>query len=123
MHELAIADAVIATTLRHTDGRRVARVELKVGHLRQVVPSALKFSFELVAVGTPADGAELDIEEIPARVSCRDCAAQSLVADFPLACASCAGLHVDVIAGDELFVDALELEDEQVPLQELVKGR
>ena len=123
MHELAIADAVVATALRHATGRRIARVELKVGRLRQVVPSALAFSFKLVTVGTPADGAELDIEEIPARVSCRDCRAQSLVTDFPLVCGRCDSLHVELIAGDELFVDALELEDEQVPLQELVKGR
>jgi hydrogenase nickel incorporation protein HypA/HybF len=122
VHELSIADAVIDTALHCANGRRVARIELKVGHLRQVVPSALAFSFELVAVGTPAEGAELDIEEVPARVSCRECAAESLVAGFPLACAGCDSLHVEVIAGDELFVDALELEDEQVPLQELVKG-
>jgi hydrogenase nickel incorporation protein HypA/HybF len=123
VHELSIAEAVVDTALRCGGGRRVALVELKVGHLRQVVPSALAFSFELVAVGTPAEGAELVIEEVPARVSCRECGAESPVAGFPLACAGCHGLHVDVIAGDELFVDAVELDVEQVSLQELAKGR
>jgi hydrogenase nickel incorporation protein HypA/HybF len=123
VHELSIADAIIQTALRCARGRRVARIELKVGHLRQVVPSALTFGFELVAVGTPAEGAELDIEAVPARVSCLRCAAESVVSEFPLWCASCNSLHVEVIAGDELFVEALELEDEQVPLQVLGKGR
>jgi hydrogenase nickel incorporation protein HypA/HybF len=116
MHELSIANAVVAIACEHANGRRVARVELKVGHLRQVVPSALEFSFELVAEGTPVEGAELEIDEVPARVACRECAAESRVRDFPLACASCSSLHVDVIAGDELFVDALELEDEPIAL-------
>ena len=116
MHELSIANAVVAIACEHANGRRVARVELKVGHLRQVVPSALEFSFELVAEGTPVEGAELEIDEVPARVACRECAAESRVTEFPLACASCRGLHVDVIAGDELFVDALELEDEPIAL-------
>jgi hydrogenase nickel incorporation protein HypA/HybF len=114
MHELSIADAVVTIACDHADGRRVACVELKVGHLRQVVPSALEFAFELVANGTLAEGAELEIEEVPVRVACRECAAQSRANEFPLECASCGSLNVDVVAGDELFVDALELEDEPI---------
>ena len=57
MHELAIAQSVVAIADRHADGRRVASVQLKVGHLRQVVPSALTFAFELVAEGTALEGA------------------------------------------------------------------
>jgi hydrogenase nickel incorporation protein HypA/HybF len=112
VHELSIADAVVAVACRHADGRRVMRVELKVGHLRQVVPGALELAFELVAEGTPVEGAELAIEEVPARVSCRLCAAESRVTEFPFACASCGSLDVDPVAGDELFVDALELEEQ-----------
>ena len=41
MHELSIAQAIVAIVSRHARGRKVHRVELKVGHLRQVVPSAL----------------------------------------------------------------------------------
>ena len=51
MHELAIADSVVRIACAHAAGRKVATVELKVGHLRQVVPSALEFSFGLVAEG------------------------------------------------------------------------
>jgi hydrogenase nickel incorporation protein HypA/HybF len=123
VHELSIAQAVVDIALRCAPDRRVARVEVKVGHLRQVVPSALAFSFELVAMGTPAEGAELVIDEVPARVSCRECGAVSSVAGWPLACAGCDGLHVDVIAGDELLVDAVEVDVEELSLQDLAKGR
>ncbi|MDQ3659257.1 MAG: hydrogenase maturation nickel metallochaperone HypA, partial [Actinomycetota bacterium] len=41
MHELAIADSIVQIAGRHANGRRVTKVQLKVGHLRQVVPSAL----------------------------------------------------------------------------------
>ena len=42
MHELAIADSVVRIACAHAAGRKVAKVELKVGHLRQVVPFALE---------------------------------------------------------------------------------
>ncbi len=55
MHELSIASAVLDIVCRHAGDRRVARVELKVGHLRQVVPSALEFAFGLVAEVIPTE--------------------------------------------------------------------
>jgi len=66
VHELSIAEAVVEIALRHAAGRPVERVELRVGHLRQVVPSALEFAFELLSDGTALAGAELVIEDVPA---------------------------------------------------------
>ena len=111
MHELSIAEAVVDVAGRHAGERRVAKVELKVGHLRQVVPSALEFSFELVAKGTVVEGAELEIDEIPAAGVCRTCGVESTLAGFPLLCEACGGFDLEVIRGEELLVESLELED------------
>jgi hydrogenase nickel incorporation protein HypA/HybF len=110
MHELAIADAIVQICCEHARGRTVTKVEVKVGHLRQVVPDSLAFAFELVASGTPLDGAELEIEQIPARVVCNVCDAETEIEWFPLACARCGGLDVEVVAGEECHVESLELE-------------
>jgi hydrogenase nickel incorporation protein HypA/HybF len=109
MHELSLAEAIAAIAEEHAGGRRVAKVEVKVGHLRQVVPSALTFAFELVTHGTSIEGAELEIKDVPARVACRSCKADSRLVELPFACPSCGSVDVDVRAGEELFVDALEL--------------
>jgi hydrogenase nickel incorporation protein HypA/HybF len=114
MHELALAEAVVAIAETHANGRRVVRVELEVGRLRQVVPDALAFSFELVAQGTAVEGAELALEEVPARVRCRACGADTECSAFPFACARCLGVDVEVTGGQEFHVVALELEDEPV---------
>jgi hydrogenase nickel incorporation protein HypA/HybF len=113
LHELAIADSVVQVASRHANGRRVTKVYLKVGHLRQVVPSALAFSFELVAQGTPVEGAELEMEEIPATGRCRKCKAESRLQSFPLQCAACESLDLELIAGEELYVASLEMEETQ----------
>ena len=56
MHELSIADAIVRIACAHAGGRRIESVEVKVGHLRQVVPDALAFAFTLVAEGTERRG-------------------------------------------------------------------
>ena len=43
MHELSIAEALVAIAARHAGDRQVVRVEVRLGHLRQVVPQALEF--------------------------------------------------------------------------------
>ena len=114
MHELAIAEGVVEVALRHARGRPVAAVELKVGHLRQVVPSALEFAFELVAEGTPLEGAELRMDEVPAAGRCRSCGLDTPLPELPLCCRRCGSGDVEVTRGEELLVEALELEEEEL---------
>lgn len=122
MHELAMAEAIVGIATEHAQPRRVARVELRVGHLRQVVPSALSFGFELAAQGTCAEGAELAIEEVPARGVCQTCGVETRLTGFPFACGSCGGMQLDVVSGEELSVEALEVLDEPARQQEATDG-
>ena len=122
MHELSIAEAVVAIVDRHAGERTVRRVELKVGHLRQVVPDALTFAFQLLTDGTRHEGAELAIEEVPARGRCRACGAETTMSWFPLQCAECGGLDVELLAGEELLVDALELDDDVLATEGMAHG-
>ncbi len=112
MHELSIAQAVVDVATRNARGSRVTRVYVQVGHLRQVVPSALEFSFALCAHGTVVEDAALELEEIPVTIACRSCGAETEPDGFPLACEACGGLAVDVTQGEELLVESLELEAE-----------
>jgi hydrogenase nickel incorporation protein HypA/HybF len=119
MHELAIAESIVAIAERHAAGRRVTRVEVAVGHLRQVVPPALEFAFELVAQGTVLEGAELALEEVPAAGRCGACGVESRLAGFPLTCPACGGWDINITAGEELRVESLDLETEE----EIAHGR
>ena len=112
MHELAIADSIVTIASRHAAGRRVTRVDVKVGHLRQVVPDSLAFAFELVSEGTEIEGAELVVDEVPAGVDCSACGAAGVLERFPASCGACGSLDVELTGGDELLVDSLELEEE-----------
>jgi hydrogenase nickel incorporation protein HypA/HybF len=112
MHELSIAQAIVDVAARHAEGRRVLRVNVQVGHLRQVVPDSLQFAFALVVQGTALDGAELAITHVPAAGRCRECGAESVMESFPLSCGACGSFDVEVFAGEELLVEGLELEED-----------
>ena len=114
MHELSIASAIAEIAGAHARGRRVTSVDVTIGALRQVVPDALTFAFTLVVEDTPLAGAALAIEHVPARVTCRACSAETNPSEFPFACAACGGLDVDVVAGDELLVEWIELDEQPV---------
>lgn len=111
MHELSIAESVVRIAGDQAAGRQVTKVCMRVGHLRQVVPSALLFSFDLVSEGTPVEGAELIVQEIPVLGKCRDCAEESQLDSFPLHCAACGNFDLEILAGEELLVESLELEE------------
>jgi hydrogenase nickel incorporation protein HypA/HybF len=51
---------------------------------------------------------------VPAAGRCRTCATEGLLPAFPLHCEACGGLDVEVIRGEELLVDSLELEEEEM---------
>jgi len=111
LHELSIAESVVMIASRQADGRRVTKVQMKVGYLRQVVPSALAFGFGLLAEGTPVEGAELEMEQVPAEGRCRGCGVKSRLDSLPLQCTGCGGFDLEIFKGEELMVESLELEE------------
>ena len=122
MHELSIAQSLVEIADRHAGGRRVTRVEVKVGRLRQVVPDALGFAFELVSQGTPVEGAELVLEDVPAVGTCGSCGSDTPLPELPLACRRCGSFDVEVTQGEELRVEALEIEETDRPAEPATTG-
>ena len=113
MHELSIAESVVQAASRHAEGRRVTKAYLKVGHLRQVVPSALAFGFELLAQGTQAEGAELETQEAPATGLCRTCGREGRLDGFSMLCTACGSHDLRIIGGRNLLVTSLDLQETQ----------
>ena len=124
MHELALSKAIVDTALRHCDGRKVTVVRTRVGALRQVVPHTLRFNFQIVTRGTQCEGAMLEFERIAARLRCLDCGsewdpapppaaqARELVPPASFRCPRCGAGESEVIAGEELEIESIDVEEE-----------
>jgi hydrogenase nickel incorporation protein HypA/HybF len=113
MHELSISSAVVATVEKHAAGRPVTAVTMTVGALRQVVPDSLEFYFGIVSKGTVCEGARLEQVLVPALVRCSSCGDERELDDLPLfLCPACGG-RCEVVAGNELEVESIEVKEEE----------
>jgi hydrogenase nickel incorporation protein HypA/HybF len=109
VHELSLCDAILGTTMKHAEGRPVTQVTVRIGHLRQVVPDALRFSWEILTEPTELQGCELVIEQVPATVECQECHTVTTL-DLPiLACGTCGSFSVSLRSGEEFLIVAMEL--------------
>jgi hydrogenase nickel incorporation protein HypA/HybF len=108
MHELALCQAIADTVSQRAEGQMVTRVEVRIGHFRQVVPDSLLFSWELLTSGTRLDGCELAIDHVPAVIDCQTCGQQSTL-DLPiLLCRSCESTDVKLVSGEEFLIASID---------------
>jgi hydrogenase nickel incorporation protein HypA/HybF len=112
VHELSVAQAIAQTAARHAGDRPVREVRVRIGHLRQVVPDALEFAWTLLVEGSTLDGSRLEVEHVPAVVSCAWCHERTTL-DLPvLACAGCGSTDVSIESGEEFeicWIDVAEV--------------
>ena len=113
MHELSIAlslvDAAREEAVRH-NASAVSAVHLKLGALAGVVKEALLFSYGLAIEGTPLEGSQLIIEEVPVVVFCPVCRERRHIRSLQsFCCVTCEAPVTDVVEGRELEVVGLEI--------------
>jgi hydrogenase nickel incorporation protein HypA/HybF len=115
MHELSIAMSIVEMAQEEAERRgdvQVTAVHLKVGVLSGVVKEALQSSYGMACEGTPLQGSQLIVEEVPVVVFCSKCQTQRPVSSIQLFCCSeCGTPTSEIVQGRELEVVALEIQE------------
>jgi hydrogenase nickel incorporation protein HypA/HybF len=114
MHELSIAQAILDRALAVSErngNARVTKVGLRIGEISGVETDALRFGFEALCKGTAMAATILEVESCGRRQRCCACAAEFHPESFVTACPSCASDDSVCIAGQELDVMYIEIED------------
>ncbi len=117
MHEMGLATEIVRIVTDSippdiTDPK-VVRINLKVGKLAAVVAQSLLFCFEIAAKETPAQGAQLNIEEIAVSARCHSCGEIWEFSEPVFQCPKCCGTKVEMLSGRELDIESIELEEEE----------
>lgn len=113
MHELSLCKNIIEIVEEQSKNRSVKKVKaisLEIGQLALIEKSALRFSFELLAKGTIADGAILHITDVPAKGLCDYCQVFVTIQQRFDPCIHCGNFSLKIIQGDELRIKTMEVE-------------
>lgn len=114
MHEASIATELINIAIRECNKNRFTKVEsikIIVGRATGVMTDALLFAFNILKEGTPAEKANLTIEEIPVRGICKDCEKEFESNENYLIfeCPNCGSFSINLISGKELNITEMEV--------------
>lgn len=109
MHELGIAQEIVAIVTEHAGDARVSRVVLEIGRHALIFPDSIRFCFDLVSEGTVAHGASLEIREVACRARCRACGAEFDL-EQPFGVCDCGGADLEWLSGDEIRVKEMEID-------------
>jgi hydrogenase nickel incorporation protein HypA/HybF len=106
VHEVGMCQSLLDAVERRAAGRRVTGVKVRVGVLHRVADLR---AFGLVAVGSVAENAEVDMVVVPVRATCRACAVETEADEVPVACPACGAFDLDLAGGDEFVLESIRL--------------
>lgn len=113
MHELSVCQSLIGEVERVAAAHGAAaarRIVLCIGPLSGIDMAQLRAAFTVARAGTCAADAELEIEDTPVRVACRECGAESAATVQRLVCGRCGGWRTSLVSGDEILLRTVELQ-------------
>ncbi|WP_456455302.1 hydrogenase maturation nickel metallochaperone HypA [Methanopyrus sp.] len=142
MHELSVAQSVLETVLdvaRKRGAERVLSVRLRIGEFTLLNPEQLRFCLEVLAEGTPVEGAKFEIEIERGYFKCVECGHKwrpedeslkdpslhtafgmsELTELLDLKCPKCGSRAVELDGGDACSIESVRLE---VPGEQHAQG-
>jgi len=112
MHELSVCQGLLGQVeqiAEREQAQSVDLIRLQIGPLSGVVPELLKQAFFIARAGTIAAKAELVIDDLPVRIRCTQCGAETAARPNRLLCGQCGDYRTQLLSGDELLLSSVEL--------------
>ena len=95
---------------KHEGFQRVTGVWLEIGRLAAVETEALRFCFDAVTRGSIAEGAKLEILDLPGLGWCMKCGETVPMIESLGPCPQCDSHQIQITGGTEMRVKELEVE-------------
>ncbi|OJY35226.1 MULTISPECIES: hydrogenase maturation nickel metallochaperone HypA [Gemmobacter] len=112
MHEMSLVEgirSIVEDQARAHGFSRVTLLRLEIGRFAGVEKPALAFAFDVVMKGSPAEGARLEIIDLPGQALCYDCMKLVEIADRLAPCPLCDGGRLIPEGGDEMRIRNMEV--------------
>lgn len=113
MHEMSVCESVIRILNREAERHhftRIKTVRIEMGARSCVTLEAMDFCFRVIAKGTVADGARLELLREPLVAWCLNCGDLVSIKERYDACPQCGSYELQINGTDTLRVKNLEVE-------------
>jgi hydrogenase nickel incorporation protein HypA/HybF len=112
MHEMALTESIVQAIEDGAAQHGYAAVKgvwLEIGALAGVEVEALRFCFDAVSRGTIAEGARVEIVDVPGTAWCLPCGKTIAIAQKFDACPDCGSHQLQITGGEEMRIKELEV--------------
>ena len=112
MHEMSICEGILQILEERAVADRfdsIRKVRVEIGRFAGVEVEALRFSFDVVTRNSVAEGAVLEIIDLPGRAYCFNCETDVSVNDRFSPCPHCGSGRLTPTGGDEMRIKDLEV--------------
>jgi len=111
MHELPVTQSILDIALRHAEGKRITDIHIVMGELSTLIDDSIQFYWDMIAKNTVAEGAKLHFRRVPAEFQCMVCFEKYHPTGEEFSCPYCGSVGAKIIAGEEFFMEAIDVED------------
>lgn len=112
MHEMSLCEGIrgiVEDQARDHGFDRVTRLRIEIGRFAGVEKEALRFAFEVVMRGSPAENAALELIDLPGVALCYDCMSEKEINDRLDPCPDCGSGKMMPQGGDEMRIKDMEV--------------
>ncbi len=121
MHEFSIANEIVKNvidTARKNGGKKVLSIQLEIGELSHLNGEQVSFWIRELFKDSVAEGAEVKVKTIKARIQCRDCGYKGGMASdqedsfrhlIPASCPRCNGFQIKIEKGRECILKKIQV--------------
>lgn len=113
MHEHGIAQQILNLAFEYAKqngANRITQFHIEMSQTEDESEDALRFHLEMLARGTPAEGAQFEIRRVPAVLRCLRCGHQFESEQIGAACPHCHSTRVMPKANDAFRLVSIEVD-------------
>lgn len=116
MHELSVAEEILRIAITRAQAEQATRIEsirVAVGVLTTYLDESLRFYWDAITEGTIAEGSSIEFTRVEGRLRCLGCRHEYAAQTAEFQCPQCGGLWTQSLAGNECFVESIEIDVDQ----------
>ncbi len=113
MHELSVTENILEIATRYAtqaNAQKITDIHIVIGQLSSIIDDSVQFYWDIISKDTIGKGAKLHFRRIPAKLECIDCGCTYEIEEQLIPCPECRSIHINLISGEEFWLDSIEVE-------------